>query len=483
MAQLLSLSRAARLVGISRGALQQKMKDGNLPTFEGKIAITDLLQLYPNVRFEQDRELDRVTKIKDAAFARRVSERVMPDAEVLAERIQQLGLELAHSQALTHHYRKILEHLRSGLMATTSPDTMVALLQRIDDELNHPSVAAVDEVLLAQDSLLRVMTAHVRTQPAGHEYFVEGADNLLEAGLRAGLALGYGCSDGQCGQCKARLVSGQIKPLRDMSRVLSEEDRNDGNILLCACTAITDIVIAVTEATSSADIPKQQARGVIKSITFPAPDIALLHVQTPPQRRLRFLAGQSFQFTLLSGETSQLPSAGCPCDDRNLYFHVSAGGDALSRAIFKPVRDGAQVAIAGPVGDFAINDQSTRPILFLAYATGFAPINGMIEHAMALDNAPSMQLIWFASHQNGHYLHNLCRAWADALDDFVYTPKVVAADKASLSQALSELAAEFPALQDFDIYAAGPAEFVAAVEEVCATRAFPRAQLRNAVVG
>lgn len=481
MTQLLSLSRAARLVGISRGALQQKMKNGNLPTFEGKIAIADLLQLYPDVRFEQDREIDRVTKIKDAAFARRVRERVMPDAEVLAERIQKLGLELAHSQALTHHFRKVLEYVRSELTAATPADWTVPVLRHIEDELRHPSVAIVDEVLLAQDSLLRVMTAHVRTQPAGHEYFVEGVDNLLEAGLRAGLALGYGCSDGRCGQCKARLVSGQVKPLRDSGSVLSEAERAEGHILLCACTAITDIVLAVNEAASNTDIPKQQARAVIKSITFPTPDIALVHAQTPPQRRLRFLAGQSFQFTLLSGESSQLASAGCPCDDRDLYFHVSASDDALSRAIFQPVRDGAQVQISGPVGDFAINDQSTRPILFLAYATGFAPIKGMIEHAMALDNAPSLQLIWFAADKNGHYLHNLCRAWADALDDFVYTPKVVAAHDAAFREALAEFAAEFPALQDFDIYAAGPAEFVARVEEVCATRTFPRSQLRCAV--
>ena len=45
MAQLLTLSRAAKLVGISRGALQQRMKDGDLPTFEGKIAASDLVRL------------------------------------------------------------------------------------------------------------------------------------------------------------------------------------------------------------------------------------------------------------------------------------------------------------------------------------------------------------------------------------------------------------------------------------------------------
>lgn len=483
MAQLLSLSRAARLVGVSRGALQQQMKDGDMPTFEGKIAVTDLLQLYPNVCLEQDRELDRVTKIKDAAFARRIRERVMPDAEVLAVRIQQLGHELARSQALTGHFRSVLESVRGELLATMPPDSILALLQRIEAELNHPGLVAADVALLAQDSVLRILTAHVRTHPAGHEYFVEGADSLLEAGLRAGLGFSYGCSDGRCGLCKARLVSGQVKPLRDMSRGLSDTDRANGKFLLCACTAMTDVVIETAEAASSRDIPAQQAQAVIKSVVFPSSDVALVHAQTPPQRRLRYLAGQSFQLTLPGGHQAQLPGAGCPCDDRNLYFHVSARGDVFSRAIFKPLRDGTEIDIAGPFGDFALDAQSTRAIVFLAYDDGFAPIKGMIEHAMALDNAPAMHLVWFASHKSGHYLHNLCRSWADALDNFAYTLKVAAARKATLTKAMSELVAEYPALQDFDIYAAGPPVFTAVVEEVSATRTFPRAQLHCMATG
>lgn len=482
MAQLLSLSRAARLVGVSRGALQQQMKDGDMPTFEGKIAVTDLLQLYPNVCLEQDRELDRVTKIKDAAFARRIRERVMPDAEVLAVRIQQLGHELARSQALTDHFRGVLESVRAELMAISPPGSLVALLARIDGELTQPRVAEVDEGLLAQDSILRIMTAHVRTQPAGHEYFVEGADSLLEAGLRSGLALPYGCSDGRCGQCKARLLSGKIKPIRAAGDVLSEAEHRDRQFLLCSCTAITDVVIEAAEASSPRDMPEQQVRAVIKSVAFPTPDMALVHAQTPPQRRLRFLAGQSFRLVLPSGYQAQLSCAGCPCDDRNLYFHVGAGADPFSRAVFNPLREGAQINIVGPFGHFALDPQSIRPILFLAYDGGFAPIKAMIDHAMALDNAPSMRLVWLASHKDGHYLHNLCRSWADALDNFAYTPRMVTAGKAALTQVVAEVVAEYPALPDFDIYAAGPPDFIAVVEEVCATRTFPHAQLHYGVI-
>jgi len=55
------------------------------------------------------------------------------------------------------------------------------------------------------------MSAHVQVKPSGREFFVDGNDSLLEAALRSGLSLDYGCSAGSCGKCKARVVSGQVQ--------------------------------------------------------------------------------------------------------------------------------------------------------------------------------------------------------------------------------------------------------------------------------
>ncbi|MBI3776950.1 MAG: 2Fe-2S iron-sulfur cluster binding domain-containing protein [Gammaproteobacteria bacterium] len=481
MAQLLTLSRAARLVGISRGALQLRMKDGDLPTFEGKIAAADLLRLYPHTRIEQDQELERVTHIKETAFARRVRERILPDAEVLALRVQELGMELVRSQALTEHYREVLARVHSELSSAPALQATRALLERMEFELRRPVPAKIDDdALWAQDSVLRVMTAHVRTQPAGHDFFVEGNDSLLDAGLRAGLALNYGCSDGRCGRCKARLLSGRVKPIGAGDRGLTDAEHHEHDILLCANTAVTDLVIETAEAAGPRDIEVQRSVAVVKNISHPTLDMTLLHLQTRPQQRLRFLAGQFFQLGLPNGSQAQHPGAGCPCDERNLYFHVRRDG-VFAQAVFAQLREGQTINIAGPYGEFALDQNSPRAVLFLAYGTGFAPIQGMIEHALALDNAPSLTLYWLAARAADHYLDNLCRSWADALDNFHYTPVTVPADLDPLSDAVQRIVAEYPALQDFDIYAAGPAAFAAAVDEVLATRVFPRAQLRSVV--
>ena len=50
------------------------------------------------------------------------------------------------------------------------------------------------------------MSAQVTLRPSGHQFAVEGHDTLLQAGLRAGLKLNYGCGNGTCGMCKVRVI-------------------------------------------------------------------------------------------------------------------------------------------------------------------------------------------------------------------------------------------------------------------------------------
>ena len=66
-ASLLTLNRAARLVGVSRGALQKRIKDGELPTFEGMVKPEDLLRAYPDTQLEDASVLERLVEQNDGS--------------------------------------------------------------------------------------------------------------------------------------------------------------------------------------------------------------------------------------------------------------------------------------------------------------------------------------------------------------------------------------------------------------------------------
>ena len=108
--------------------------------------------------------------------------------------------------------------------------------------------------LFVKERFLRIMAAHIRVFPSEHEFFLEGNDSILEAALRAGLALNYGCSNGNCGLCKAKILSGQVKKIRPHDYVISVAEKAQGYALLCSTTAVTGLAIEALEADGVRDI-------------------------------------------------------------------------------------------------------------------------------------------------------------------------------------------------------------------------------------
>jgi len=477
MLRLLTLSRAARLVGVRRGALQSKIRSGELTAFEGMVSMAELLAAYPHARLEENSGLERFDAIKDAAFARRMRERLLPSTEVLVARLAELGRERAQVQAQLEHYRAIVEQLRARLREPVDTPALLAWLQQ---RLEPATPIGQPPPLLAQESFLRIMTAHVQVQPSGHEFFVDGNDNLLEAALRAGLALDYGCSIGNCGKCKARVLAGEVHRTRHSDYALTAAEKTAGVVLMCCHTALSDLVIEAREAHGAADMPLQALEARVKSVSPLRDEVRLLHLQTPRSTRLRFLAGQSVSLSLGDGSVASCPVASCPCDERNLHFHIRRrAGDAFAERVFGGLQGLDSVRVEGPFGDFVLNEESSRPLVFIACGSGFAPIKSLIEHAMALDAAETLQLVWIADGPGGHYLDNLCRSWGDALDNFGYHPIVApqsSPDDGVLQAALGQGPQAHPRLDECDFYIAAPEAWANAVESRLIEQGVPRAQ-------
>ncbi|MBP6565504.1 MAG: hypothetical protein KA200_07745, partial [Burkholderiales bacterium] len=121
-----------------------------------------------------------------------------------------------------------------------------------------------------------------------------------------------------------------------------------------------------------------------------------------------------------------------------------------------------------------------RPLAFVACDTGYAPIKSLIEHAIAIDAAPTMSLDWLATRPDGHYHANQCRAWAAAFDGFRYRGHT-AADAASGARAVVETMATALPLPRHDVHVAGPAAFVDAAGAALVAAGVPPAQIRTTV--
>jgi CDP-4-dehydro-6-deoxyglucose reductase len=265
------------------------------------------------------------------------------------------------------------------------------------------------------------MPYKITVRPSGHTFEIEPSETVLQAGLRAGLNLGHSCANGSCGDCRARLLRGKISANDHFDYRFSELERQQGWFLMCICRASDDIEIEAHESGSAMDIPEQHIHARVSKVERLQEEVVQLTVRTPRSGGLRFLAGQGVTLSFEGMRLKTLPIASCPCDSLQLRFHIRRrADDPFSEFVFERLRKGRELMLHGPSGNFTLNEESDRPLVFIAWESGFAPVSSLIDHAIRKDENRSIDLYWLSAIPRGHYLSNYCRAWRDALDDFRY---------------------------------------------------------------
>lgn len=324
------------------------------------------------------------------------------------------------------------------------------------------------------------MSFDVCVRPSGHVFQVQNRETLLDAGLRDGLNLDHACNNGSCGACAARLLSGELLQVQHHDYRFPPGAQEAGGFLMCCHRPTGPVEIEAHEVGSAAEVPLQHIRSKVQKIERLGHDVIQLHLRTPRTSSLQFLAGQSVALHLDGMAPVVMALAGCPCDGMNLRVHVRRrAGDAFSELVFERLKKGREVVLSGPLGDFTLDEQSRRPLLFLAWETGFATVASLIDHAIQLDEEREMHLYWVSGEEGGHYLANYCRAWQDALDHFHYHGvQLMPRGAGSFSGMRDDILQRHGELAEWECYGVLPAEGLAMVEELVVA-GLPRRQLHT----
>lgn len=476
MPRLVSLSRAAKLVGLSRGALQKRVHDLELESFEGQVSLDDIERIFPDAELEDNHIIEDLEKIVEQALKKahgaKLAKLLAPDTHTLAARLKTITKEHAHSKSQVKEFIHLFSELQSQINQLAETSDKPHLFEDLNNWMNDSVNKIQDTVLkptplLEKDTVLRVMAAQVHLKNTGHEFFVDGTNTILEAGLSAGLALNYGCSNGNCGKCKARLISGEIKKTRPHDFVFSESEKSQHYFLCCSNTAITEIEIEADEAGSEKDIPLQKIPAKVKKVDKSSEDLLILNLKTPRTKRLRFLAGQNVILSRGDLPPLEIPIASCPCDDMNIQFHIPYdNNNPFTKYISEELNNSDSIHIEGPKGSFILDEDSNNAIIFIAFDTGFAPIKSLIEHAVTLEHAEFIHLYWLHT-ENKPYMHNQCRAWEDALDNFKYQQQQCNnSDIQQLEDKLGMLINEYSDFSDKNIYICGAEKMVRETQQI-----------------
>ena len=324
------------------------------------------------------------------------------------------------------------------------------------------------------------MPYKITVRPSGHTFEIEPSETVLQAGLRAGLNLGHSCANGSCGDCKARLLKGEISALDHYDYRFSELERQQGWFLMCICRASNDVEIEALESGSATDIPEQHIHARVSKVERLQDEVVQLTVRTPRSGGLRFLAGQGVTLSFAGMRLKTLPIASCPCDSVQLRFHIRRrADDPFSEFVFERLRKGREVMLHGPSGNFTLNEESDRPLVFIAWESGFAAISSLIDHAIRKDENRSIDLYWLSAIPRGHYLSNYCRAWRDVLDDFRYhSIDLEPAGKERLEDVIERIVRVHVTLSSCDYYLLLPEAALEMARQILKDSGVPETQVR-----
>lgn len=328
------------------------------------------------------------------------------------------------------------------------------------------------------------MAHQITIMPSGHVLSSQPGETVLQAALREGFPLPYGCRNGACGTCKGKIVQGAVDYGSYNAATLTEMEKQAGMALFCCATPLSELVIECREIGAIKDIKIKTLPCRVHKMEHVAPDVMIIYLKLPANERLQFLAGQYIDILMKDGKRRSFSLANAPHDDELLQLHVrNYRGGTFAEHVFTRMKERDILRFEGPLGTFFLREDSDKPIVFVASGTGFAPVKSILEHVFHVSNtrdkARKMVLYWGNRTKADLYMANLADSWQREHDNFTFIPVLSEAPPSDNWNGRSGLVHQ-AVLQDFSdlsghqVYACGaPAMVEAAHKDLTSLRGLP----------
>ncbi|MDP1818592.1 MAG: 2Fe-2S iron-sulfur cluster-binding protein [Acidimicrobiales bacterium] len=243
------------------------------------------------------------------------------------------------------------------------------------------------------------MVHQVKVANSGRTFAVHEDESILDAALRAGIRIRYGCRRGKCATCKHWVLEGEVDDSEVSRYALLDDEREDGLTLLCQTYALSDCVVELVELGGDDDdtaAPLPTARNAwLGDLAQVATSLWSLTLEL--DEPMAFLPGQYIEIEVpgAPGTTRSYSIASPPSQTQRIdlllkrYEHGAFSGQLTALAPAAPMR------LEGPFGEMYLRD-SDRSVLLVGTGSGLAPLLGIARHLADVDPTRGVRLVYGA---------------------------------------------------------------------------------------
>lgn len=322
------------------------------------------------------------------------------------------------------------------------------------------------------------MTSHtIRLAPSGRDVACERGDTVLGALERAGYALPNNCRAGACGECKTKVLVGEVDQGIVLDMALSPAERADGFRLMCMAKPLSDVVeieFGTDDARPRLFPPRDRVLCVVTDAIERTPTIREVRLR-PVGEPIRYWPGQ---YLMVGDPDAGAPPrpysiANAPRPDGELVLLVSRVPDGRTSGwVHERLQVGDRVTVAGPYGTFVGDPSTDTPVLCLAAGSGLAPILALTDAALRRGFRLPVTLCFSARTPADLFDEGLMAWWTAKHRRFRFVPTFTGdvpdidlpagALRGRIADVLPTLVGDGGGLADHSVYVAGSPGFVEA---------------------
>ncbi len=293
----------------------------------------------------------------------------------------------------------------------------------------------------------------------GRRYSLQPNETLLEALLRQGVALDYGCKAGVCHSCLLQATEGDMP--QQARQGLTASQQQLGYFLPCCCQPALGASLKVQRPQGEQPLVTAQ----VLSVDWLNPSTVRLRLRCP----LPYQPGQYLRLYRSPSVARCYSLASVPALEDYLELHIKHWPEgAVSPWLCHGLQPGDRLQLQGPLGQCFYTPQA-QPMLLAGLGTGLAPLYGIVRQALQQGHSAPIYCYFGAKQAAQCYLTHELNTLAAAHPQLqvVFLAQQGQADAVQIEDIYTAVGLRHPQLKGYKVFICGADSFVRKLKKQC----------------